>query len=379
VRSKPTDALKADYAVWSRELVDAALEGGGSFNPAYQMHATAEQFGRAFERRAQLLQVKKKYDPGNRFGNGLWSRYLEDDQAPDASAQAEVSEFRAAFARTESRDAVYRLLADCGPRGHAPRMLGLLERMSQRSAEDELVYRNMRSTLLKWRGSPFAALTMRMADWQGPLHRRLARYSREQLQAAKASDVGQIEGMVEVASGGKHFEALRRHLKIGGLVRQIDDFGSRLAASGSGWLEARLPARSAVGDATQWDDQVFGNAADSVDLVTLYGGLSGVPEAHLPHCLAQLAKVVRPGGLVLLLEHDVDSAHAGLDASLAVTLAFLCAGESWEASQAHPRAFRAADEWRDLMQQHGLLETGARERIARTPFGDLLLAFQKPA
>ena len=378
VRSKPTDALKADYAVWSRELVDAALEGEGSFNPAYQMHATVEQFSRAFARRAELLLAKKKYDPGNRFGNGLWTRYLNDEQASESSSPSEVSEFRAAFAQTTSRDAVYRLLAECGPRGHAPRMLGLLQRMSQRTAEDELIYRNMRSTLLKWRASPFAGLTMRQGDWQMALHRRLARYAREQLQATKTFDGKQLQGMVEVASRGKQLSALRRHLKVNGFIRQIDNFGCQLAESGSRWLESRLPARSAAGDSAQWDEQVFGNAAGSVDLVTLFGGLSGLPASQLPLCLSQLAEVVRPGGMVLLLEHDVETAHAGLDASLSVTLAFLCAGETWEASQEHPRAFRAADEWRSLMQQHGLIETGSRERIARMPFGDLLMAFQKP-
>jgi hypothetical protein len=258
-------------------------------------------------------------------------------------------------------------------------MLGLLERMSQRSGEDELIYRNMRSTLLKWRSSALAFLTMRQGDWQAALHRRLARYSQEQLQGGETFDGKHLEGMLEVASGGKHLSALRRHVRIGGLVRQIDEFGYQFADGGSRWLESRMPARTTVGDAAQWDEQIFGNAADSVGLVTLYGGLSGLPAAQLPRCLAQLAKVVRPGGMVLLLEHDVETAHDGLEASLAVTLAFLCAGATWEASQAHPRAFRAADEWSTLMQEHGLLETGARERIPRTPFGDLLLAFLKPA
>jgi hypothetical protein len=257
-------------------------------------------------------------------------------------------------------------------------MLGLLERMSQRTAEDELIYRNMRSTLLKWRSSPFAGLTMRQADWQAALHRRLARYTREQLQAARNFDGKQLDGMVEVATRGRQLGALRRHLKISGVIRQIDNFGCQLAEGGARWLEARLPARTAVGDASQWDEQVFGNAPGSVDLVTLYGGLSGLPASQLPRCLTQLAEVVRPGGMVLLLEHDVETAHAGLEASLAVTLAFLCAGETWEASQAHPRAFRAADEWKTLMQQYGMAPSGGRERIPRTPFGDMLLAFRKP-
>lgn len=378
VRSKPNDALKADYAVWSRELVGAALEGEGSFNPAYQMHATAEQFSRAFPRRQELLRAKKKYDPGNRFGNGLWTRYLDDEQALDSSAPIEVSEFRAAFAQTTSRDAVYRLLAECGPRGHAPRMLGLLERIAQRTGEDELIYRNLRSTLLKWRSSPFAALTIRQGDWQATLHRRLARYSREQLQAARNFDGKQLQGMLEVATRGKQLGALRRHLKVNGVIRQIDNFGCQLAEGGARWLEARVPARTAVSDASQWDEHVVGNAAASVDLLTLYGGLSGLPASQLPRCLTQLVDVVRPGGMVLLLEHDVETAHTGLEASLAVTLAFLCAGETWEANQAHPRAFRAADEWVALMQQHGMAATGERERIPRTPFGDMLMAFQKP-
>ena len=381
VRSRPADALKADYAVWSRELVDAALAGGGSFNPAYHMHATAEQFARAFPRRQELLLAKQAYDPGNRFGNGLWSRYLDDTGRGESVAQSEVSEFRAALARTPSRDAVFRLLADCGPRGRAPRLMGLLERMSQRAGADELIYRNMRSTLLKWRSSAIAGLIMRTGDWHKPLHRRLALYTRAQLQAIRTAGPGRksIDGIVEVASRGMQLRALRRHLKVGGTIRQVDNFGCQLTGNGAVWLESRVPARTSVGDILQWDEHVLDGVVEGADLITLYGGLSGLPAAQLPHCLSQLARAVRPGGLLLLLEHDADSAHAGLDASIAVTLGFLCAGETWEASLAHPRAFRAADEWCALMAEHGLPEAGSRERIARTPYGDTLLSFRKPA
>jgi hypothetical protein len=166
-------------------------------------------------------------------------------------------------------------------------------------------------------------------------------------------------------------------VKIAGSIRRLDDFGCHLADNGSRWLEARLPARAGP-DAGDSSDGSPPGSEGEVDLITLYGGLSGVPPAQLQASLSNVLAALRPGGLVLLLEHDVETAHAGLDASLAVTLAFLCAGESWDASQAHPRAFRAADEWAALMRQNGLVETGRRERIERTPFGDGLLAFQKP-
>src|SRR5690606_7944133 len=101
-------------------------------------------------------------------------------------------------------------------------------------------------------------------------------------------------------SRGKQLSALRRHLKVGGVIRQIDDFGCQLAESGGRWLEARVPARSSVGDASRWGEQILGNAANSVGLVTLYGGLSCLPAGQLPHCLDRLVEAVRPGGLVLL-------------------------------------------------------------------------------
>ena len=62
---------------------------------------------------------------------------------------------------------------------------------------------------------------------------------------------------------------------------------------------------------------------------------------------------------------------------MAVTIACLCGGDTWEDCQSHPRAFRAADDWAALLGHHGLFEIGERERIGRTPFGDVLMAFRK--
>ncbi len=391
VRSRPADSLKADYAVWSRELVDAALDCDGSFNPAYVMHATAEQFRAAFPRREELLVAKRKYDPGNRFGNGLWTRYLGDDADRDPAAPAEVSEFRAVFAHAGSRDTVYRLLAECGPRGYAPRMLGLLQRMSERTGEDELIYRNMRASLLKWRASLFAPLTLRPTGWPRDLHRRLARFARDRLKATPGFDGRRIDGLIEVGTDGLQSKALRRILAVEGRVTTLDLSGAATGRGASRWIESRLPARTAIGEPVGWEggrdgdedgrraaggaDE--GSAASPVDLVTLFGGLAGMPAALLARCLFRLTSALRPGGLLLLLEHDVDRAQAGLDASMAVTIACLCGGDTWEDCQSHPRAFRAADDWAALLGHHGLFEIGERERIGRTPFGDVLMAFRK--
>jgi FAD/FMN-containing dehydrogenase len=60
---------------WSRELIEAALNLGGSFYLAYQLNATDEQFFRAYPRAREFLALKRRVDPAGKFRNSLWDRY----------------------------------------------------------------------------------------------------------------------------------------------------------------------------------------------------------------------------------------------------------------------------------------------------------------
>lgn len=60
---------------WSRELIEAALNFGGSFYLAYQLNATDEQFFRAYPRAREFLALKRRVDPAGKFRNSLWDRY----------------------------------------------------------------------------------------------------------------------------------------------------------------------------------------------------------------------------------------------------------------------------------------------------------------
>jgi FAD/FMN-containing dehydrogenase len=60
---------------WTRALIDAALDAGGSYYLPYQLHATAEQFHRAYPRAREFFALKRRLDPTNRFRNMLWDKY----------------------------------------------------------------------------------------------------------------------------------------------------------------------------------------------------------------------------------------------------------------------------------------------------------------
>lgn len=61
---------------WTRELIDLALGHGGRYYLPYQLHASAGQFARAYPEVARLRHIKREADPGGRFSNELWRKYL---------------------------------------------------------------------------------------------------------------------------------------------------------------------------------------------------------------------------------------------------------------------------------------------------------------
>jgi len=69
------DVAKKAVGVWTRELIDAALGVGGSYYLPYQLHATEEQFLRAYPRAREFFALKRQLDPSNKFRNELWNKY----------------------------------------------------------------------------------------------------------------------------------------------------------------------------------------------------------------------------------------------------------------------------------------------------------------
>jgi FAD/FMN-containing dehydrogenase len=62
-------------AVWTRELIDAAISCGGAYYLPYQPHATHAQFHAAYPRATELFALKRRLDPAFRFRNVIWDKY----------------------------------------------------------------------------------------------------------------------------------------------------------------------------------------------------------------------------------------------------------------------------------------------------------------
>jgi FAD/FMN-containing dehydrogenase len=63
-------------AQWTRAMIDVALRYQGRYYLSYQLHASREQFARAYPEAGLFREVKRKADPTGKFSNELWAKYL---------------------------------------------------------------------------------------------------------------------------------------------------------------------------------------------------------------------------------------------------------------------------------------------------------------
>ncbi len=94
-KQKTGKTARREVATWTRELVDAVIEVGGSYYLPYQPHASPEQFARAYPRSIEFFALKRRLDPTNKFRNKLWDKYY--DPARDTAVQDIPAPFRTAL------------------------------------------------------------------------------------------------------------------------------------------------------------------------------------------------------------------------------------------------------------------------------------------
>ncbi|KTD38340.1 cytokinin oxidase [Legionella nautarum] len=74
---------KLRVRTWTSQLIDAAIEEGGTYYLPYQIIATKYQFFKAYPRAHDFFSLKNKIDPDYKFRNKLFDRYytkIQDSQ-----------------------------------------------------------------------------------------------------------------------------------------------------------------------------------------------------------------------------------------------------------------------------------------------------------
>jgi hypothetical protein len=91
-----------------------------------------------------------------------------------------------------------------------------------------------------------------------------------------------------------------------------------------------------------------------------------------------VARVLRPGGVFILRDHDVCDEPMRAFVALAHTVFNAGLGAPWETNRAERRHFAPVAQWCALLTDAGLVDRGVRLAQANDPSRNLLMAFEKP-
>jgi SAM-dependent methyltransferase len=189
-------------------------------------------------------------------------------------------------------------------------------------------------------------------------------------------DRREFDGYVEIGGTGRYMGALKKQLRLTGPLVLIND----VAPTNSPVDIAERGQLGALGKFIPLNDYApigSGIADASVDFVSCYIGLHHITPPRVPPFIESIARILRPGGVFILRDHDVKTpemfafvalAHAVFNAGLNVP---------WETNHAELRHFTSIADWVDRLAKAGLVDTGKHLLQAHDPTDNTLMAFVK--
>ncbi len=356
-------------AVWTRELIEAALACGGTYYLPYQPHATHEQFHRAYPRARELFELKRRHDPGFRLRNVLWDKYYAPTVEGARPVREPAGEFQSVYASDASADAFYRFLQNVFRVFPEDRFHTLIKETCARGG-DEAVYRAIQERLPSIK-PPLADLFYAVPS----LWRQKEEMARQTLELL--GERRRIDGYVEIGTTGRYVSELRKHLAFSGptyLVHEVPASNSPADILERGGL-AKIGEYLPLSGYAPLDARI---ADASCDLVTCYVGLHHMELEKLGPFLRSVHRVLRPGGRFIVRDHDVRTPEMFTFVSLAHTVFNCGLGETWETNRDELRFFVSVDEWVKRLAEAGFRDGGKRLYQAHDPSDNVLMLFEKP-
>lgn len=366
-KQRTRDNAKARVAVWTRELIDAVLDAGGTYYLPYQLHATDSQFHRAYPKARELFALKRALDPDYRLRGSLWDRYYQPQLDRHAKAEGSSSLFKRIYGNEREADRFYTFLQNIFHLVPEDRLHTLIKDAAAKHDDDEGVYRAIQAGM----GDIRTALSLvtyalpSLAVQKNEMGRQAARLLGRQQS---------LNGYVEIGTTGRYVGAMRKHLKLGGPVVLVHD-------KAPGFSPEDIVERGGlrkVGDFVPLNQYAPIELPEkSADLVTCFVGLHHMEPEKLAPFLRSIAKIIRPGGYFIVRDHDVKDEAMDCFVSLAHSVFNAGLGEPWSVNDSELRYFASVDTWVARIEAAGFKHTGDRLRQDGDPSDNILMAFRR--
>ena len=380
-KQRTRENARARVAVWTRELIDAVIECGGTYYLPYQPHATLEQLRAAYPRVDELFALKRELDPDYRLRGALWDQYyaptLDQDAptkspaAPSVAAKGET-DFHVVFGDVSLSDDFYAFLQNIFHLYPEDRFHSLLTEACAAHADEATIFRTVQERLpsIKPAGSEltYALPSLKLQK------EVMTEQTLELLGERKV-----IDGYVEIGTTGRYVGHLDDRLEFRGDIALVHDVAATMSPVDvieRGQIKKIGRHVPLANYRPIPEDDV---ASESCDLVTCYIGLHHIEPDGVAPFLESIHRVLRPGGVFVLRDHDVTSPEMEALVALAHTVFNIGLGETWAFNQAELRHFAPVQTWVERVEAVGFEDHGPRLYQALDPTKNALLAFRKVA
>ena len=195
--------------------------------------------------------------------------------------------------------------------------------------------------------------------------------------AALVGAGAEVNGYVEIGTFGDYIEPVRKRLALSGPVTLLSDAPQT-------WNPAEMVRRGALrpnasfvpmGDYDPVTPEVLPDA--SADLITSFIGFHHAPLDRLDPFVESLVRVLRPGGRLIVREHDVQDPTDDTLVALAHDVFNVGTELGWQENQAQLRHFRSVASWTAHLEAFGLRRDEGHELQEGDPTDNALIAFTK--
>eukprot|EP00929_Paragymnodinium_shiwhaense_P054678 TRINITY_DN27413_c0_g1_i1.p1 TRINITY_DN27413_c0_g1~~TRINITY_DN27413_c0_g1_i1.p1 ORF type:complete len:1588 (+),score=423.13 TRINITY_DN27413_c0_g1_i1:99-4862(+) len=388
------------------------LKLGGSFYLCYRHHHTHDEMLQAYPRLPEFASKKERYDPKGLFHSLFFAEYgvphctssyreLLGRAEPEPLLPAPLSSFASIEAkadgafmppRVEERrcDSYRKLVGD--PQLRMEFKDGFLKQIFSVMDNEQLyrlILKSARNPQNKTDIEVYRALQRELGKLGGALHeatkvwRSIMQLSAQKKELVRETasilsrlgKMGEVHNYVSVGDHGKMVGAFREFIGMRGEVWILHDV-----------LSHDIPAvleRGSVEEAGKYCPWELGEAGEfavpsaSADLVTMNQGLHHLKQDRIMPFLAEVYRVLRPGGLFIVREHDA-SAELMPMLDLAHSVFNCVLGVSDKEEETEIRAFRSILEWRKIIEASGLCDSMLYEMERGDPTWDEMMCFYKP-
>jgi SAM-dependent methyltransferase len=281
-----------------------------------------------------------------------------------------VSNFKAIYANPVLRDRFLLFLQNVYSLYPDKEFHRMIYEVTSAHATDEEIYKELQKRVPEIK--PFLSLFTKSLPALSKQKDEMAAQTRELIQ-----DMKQANGYVEIGSTGRY---------VRGITKAIDVKGKTylLNTQNPGFSPEDIAERGRIRKLGEFVDMAdyrpvnpLQIAPGSVDLVSNYIGFHHAPPERRDPFMNSVADLIRPGGRLILRDHDVDNNDMKFIVALAHDVFNMGLDVSWDANAAEVRNFVTLSEIEERLAKYGLKKEKSTLLQAGDPTRNTLAVFVK--